>query len=436
MKPADGFVRGDRRQRPRSSGCGAIALLLVAMAASPAADAVVRPVSDVAGLQAAIAAADPGDEIVLAAGTYLVATNLSITRSGAPAAPIRLRAAPPHGALLRFNLVEGFRVAASDWRFEDLVIEGICATDDACEHAFHLVAAADRTVLRNNRVRDFNAPVKGNGEPIGPGGSYVFPDDVLIEGNHFYGTRARNTANPVTMIDVVGGRRWIVRRNFIYDFQKGQGDGISYAAFLKGNSRDGLFERNLVMCARNFAGGTRLGLSLGGGGTAPQFCEEASCTTEHQDGILRNNLVANCSDVGIYLNRAQDTLVDHNTLYATSGIDVRFATSSATLRNNTLTGAIRNRDGGTSTQSGNLANVAIATMQTWFLDPANGDFRGVDVATLVNQGTGGTGVSDDYCGDDRDDGLNDIGALEYDGETDCDTRPDAPAGVILADGFE
>ena len=91
----------------------------------------------------------------------------------------------------------------------------------------------------------------------------------------------------------------------------------------------------------------------------------------------------NCSDVGIYLNRAQDTLVDHNTLYATAGIDVRFPTSSATLRNNALTGAIRNRDGGTSTQSGNLANVALATMQAWFQDPANADFRALDVAALV-----------------------------------------------------
>jgi len=411
-------------------------LLLVALAASAPAGAVIRPVSDVAGLQAALAAADPGDEIVLAAGSYLVESNLNVTRSGTPCAPIRLRAATAHAALLRFDTVEGLRVAASDWRFEDLSIQGECGSDDSCEHAFHLLSAADRTVLRNNRVRDFNAPVKGNGEPVGPGGTYVFPDDVLIERNHFHGTRARNTANPVTMIDVVGGRRWIVRGNLIYDFQKALGDGISYAAFLKGNSRDGLFERNLVMCARNFTGGTRLGLSLGGGGTAPQFCEDGSCNTEHQNGILRNNLIVNCSDVGIYLNRAQNTLVDHNTLYATTGIDVRFATSSATLRNNALTGAIRNRDGGTSTQSGNLANVALATMQAWFQDPVNADFRALDVAALVDQGAGGTAVIDDYCGDDRDDGLNDIGAVEYDGEADCDTRPDAPASVILADGFE
>lgn len=400
------------------------------------ANAIVRPVGDVPGLQAAIALADPGDEIVLAPGTYAVNANLVVNRDGAAGMPIRLRASAPQSALIRFNALEGFKIAASDWRFEDLVIEGACASDDACEHAFHLLAHADRTVLLNNRVRDFNAPVKGNGEPIGPGGTYVFPDDVLIEGNHFYGTRPRATANPVTMIDVVGGRRWIVRRNLIYDFEKALDNTISYAAFLKGNSRDGLFERNLVICSRNFTGGTRLGLSFGGGGTAPQFCEDATCDTEHQNGVMRNNLIINCSDVGIYLNKAQDTLVDHNTLYANTGIDVRFPASSATLRNNALTSAIRNRDGGTSVQSGNLVNVPAATMQQWFLDPANADFGALDVTALVNLGVAGTGVVDDYCGDDRDAGANDIGAIEYDGENDCDTRPGALPGLILRDGFE
>lgn len=288
---------------------------------------------------------------MLAAGSYLVESNLNVTCSGTPCAPIRLRAATAHAALLRFDTVEGLRVAASDWRFEDLSIQGECGSDDSCEHALHLLSAADRTVLRNNRVRDFNAPVKGNGEPVGPGGTYVFPDDVLIERNHFHGTRARNTANPVTMIDVVGGRRWIVRGNLIYDFQKALGDGISYAAFLKGNSRDGLFERNLVMCARNFTGGTRLGLrQRRRHGAAVLRGRQLQYRTPERHPA-RNNLIVNCSDVGIYLNRAQDTLVDHNTLYATAGIDVRFPTSSATLRNNALTGAIRNRDGGTSTQS-------------------------------------------------------------------------------------
>jgi parallel beta-helix repeat protein len=403
---------------------------------APLAAAAVIPVSDVVGLQAAIAAANPGDEIVLAAGTYQINASVTISRPGNPASPIRLRAATPHAALIQFNAIEGFRVAAADWQFEGLEIAGVCALDMDCEHAFHILANGDRTVLRNNRVRDFNAPVKGNGEPIGPCGAFVFADDVLIEGNRLYATRARNTDRPVAFIDVVGGRRWVVRGNLIFDFQKLLGDGISYAAFLKGNSRDGVFERNLVICSRNFSGGTRLGLSLGGGGTGAQFCEEGSCVTEHQNGTLRNNLILYCNDVGIYLNRAAGTRIDHNTLFNTFGIDVRFSTSTATLRNNAIDSVIRNRDGGTSTQAGNLLSVPLAIMRGWFAAPDLGDFRALDASALRNLGVAGTGVVDDYCGDDRNDGVADIGALEYDGELDCDTRLDAPPAAVFANGFE
>lgn len=405
-------------------------------AAAPTVSAAVIPVSDVAGLRAAVAAANPGDEIVLAPGNYALATSVTVSRPGTPIAPIRLRAQFPRAATLQVSTFIGFRVAAADWQFEGLLMEGTCALDGECEHAFQILANGDRTVLRDNHLRDFNAPIKGNGEPIGPGGSYVFADDVLIEGNRLYATRARNTANPVTFIDVVGGRRWVVRGNQIYDFQKLGGDGISYGAFLKGNSRDGLFERNLVICSRGFSGGTRLGLSLGGGGTAAQFCEDGSCSTEHQNGTLRNNLILNCSDVGIYLNRAAGATIAHNTLFNTTGIDVRFPTSTATIRSNASTGAVRNRDGGTSTQAGNLDSVPLATMRGWFVGADVADFRANDVSALRNLGVAGSGVVDDYCGDDRDDGLADIGALEYDGELDCDTRIDPPLDSVFANGFE
>lgn len=392
-------------------------------------------VSDVEGLRSAVAAANPGDEIILASGTYTVNGALDITRNGTPAAPIRMRAQSPHSAALHSDTVEAIRINASDWRIDGLVMQGICAVDDDCEHAFHILSRADRLLLSNNRCFDFNAPIKGNGEPIGPGGAYVFADDVVIENSFIYATRPRQTASPVTFVDIVGGQRWIVRGNLIYDFEKAQGNQISYGAFLKGNSSDGLFERNLVICARNFSGGFRLGLSFGGGGTGAQFCEGGDCTTEHRNGRMRNNLILNCSDVGIYLNRAQNTTIDHNTLYATTGIDVRFTASSATLRNNVLSDAIRNRDGGTSTSNGNLTQVDDASMQAWFVNPAAGDFRLSDGSALINRGVASTGVLDDFCGDDRDDGNNDLGAIEYDGELDCVTVLDQTERVFR-DGFE
>jgi parallel beta-helix repeat protein len=402
--------------------------------------ATVKPVADTDGLIAAIANAAPGDVIELADGVYQPPANLNCTSAGTEAAPIIVRAAHAHAALVRFaapgTVAEGFKISAPYWRFEGLDIEGACLSDDDCEHAFHLAGNADFTRITGNRIRDFNAQIKSNTAAASSG---VFPDDVRVIDNEIYDTRARMTANPVTKIDVVGGRRWIVRGNTIHDFQKNGGDSVSYGAFLKGNSRDGVFERNLVTCENAFSGGVRIGLSFGGGGTSPaSICEDGTCTPEHQGGIMRNNLIVKCSDVGIYLNKAANSSLQHNTLYATTGIDVRFAESSADIRNNLVGGLIRNRDGATSSQSGNLTSISNETFAAWFTAPASADFRLVDGGSFVDLGVSAPLVTDDFCGNDRDDGEPDIGALEYDADFACLTT--AGGGIdldrLFADGFE
>lgn len=405
-------------------------VLALAAVGGPAAAAVV-PVSTPAELIAAIDSAAPGDLITLAAGTYDLAQNLSCDVAGTADAPIVVRAATHLGALVRFDAVEGFKVSARHWTFEDLDLQGVCAVDSDCEHAFHLFGDADFTAIRHCRLRDFNAQIKSN---VTAG---QFPDDVLIEGNEFADSAARDTSNPVTKIDVVGGRRWVVRANFIHDFEKGQEDFVSYAAFLKGNSRDGLFERNLVICERDHTGGVRLGLSLGGGGSSPgSICEEGTCTPEHQHGTLRNNLIVNCpADVGIYLNEAADTRVYDNTLIATTGIDVRFVASTADLRNNLVSGAIRNRDGGTSTASSNLTGVTLAQYQQWFADPLAPDLTLLDGSAFVDLAEPLADVPDDYCARARSATAPDRGALEY-GGTICDTTVPGGGVDLFRDGFE
>jgi hypothetical protein len=396
------------------------------------AGAEVVPVSNAAQLIAAIDAAAPGDVITLANGTYDVAQNLNCDVAGTPDEPIVVRAANPLGALIRFDAVEGFKVSRRHWSFEDLDIQGVCADDEDCEHAFHVFGDADFLVIRNSRLRDFNAQIKSNRDPA----EALFPDDVLIEGNEFSDGDARSTDNPVTKIDVVGGRRWVVRANFIHDFEKGGGDTISYAAFLKGNSRDGTFERNLVICERDHVGGVRLGLSLGGGGSGPNsICEDATCTPEHQNGILRNNIVVNCpADVGIYLNEATNTRIYDNTLIGNTGIDVRFAASTADIRNNLVSGAIRNRDGGSSTQSANLTGITLAQYDQWFADPLAPDLTLLDGTAFVDLAEPLAAVPDDYCAAPRG-ALPDRGAIEYDGPI-CDTTLAGGGVDIFRDAFE
>jgi len=412
----------------RRIGGGWLAAALLAPAAGGAG---VVPVATPTQLIAAIDGATPGDVITLAAGTYDISQNLNCDVPGTANAPIVVRSALPLGALIRFDAVEGFKVSARHWVFEDLDIQGVCADHSDCEHAFHVFGDADFWALRRSRVRDFNAQIKSNRDPL----AMVFPDDVVIEGNEFADTAPRQTGNPVTKIDVVGGRRWIVRANFIHDFEKVESDHVSYAAFLKGNSRDGLFERNLVICERDHSGGVRLGLSLGGGGSSPgSICEDGVCTPEHQHGTLRNNVIVNCpADVGIYLNEAQDTRIYDNTLIATTGIDVRFTASTADIRNNLVSGQIRNRDGGTSTQSANLTGITTPQYEQWFADPLAADLTLLDGTAFVDLAEPLAAVPDDYCGRLRG-SSPDRGAVEYEDPT-CETTQAGGGRDLFHDGF-
>ena len=377
-------------------------------------------------LVAAITAAAPGDDIVLADGTYEVTNRVACRTAGTAAQPIRVRAARRGGALVRFmsdgGYVEGFYVAAPRWTFEDLVVEGRCADDSRCEHVFHLVGDADFTTIRGSVLRDVNAQVKSNGLDVA--GVRVYPDDVLVEGNELYDTAPRRTSNPVTPIDVVGGRRWLVRGNYIHDHQKALGDTISYAAFFKGNSRDGVFERNLVVCEQLHTGGVRLGLSFGGGGSSPDpICEDGTCTPEHQSGIMRNNVIAHCpADVGIYVNECAGCVIAHNTILDATGIDLRFAETDVVVTGNLTSGRIRDRDGARSARSANVEGLTAADWAAIFVDAAGLDFTIRDGARVVGLGAPRADVPDDFCGRRRDDGAPDLGAIEYVGGAPCDVR--------------
>jgi hypothetical protein len=320
-------------QAMRTIGLGPVLTILAMTAAatwSSEAWAAEVPVSNAAELQAAIANAAPGDEIILAPGEYPLSSKLSCAADGTAEQPIIVRAETLGEAVIQFDTLEGFHVQGEHWQIHHLEIEGVCADDSDCEHAFHITGDAEHTWIHHNRAHGFNAHIKANGTDTGPNGERVWPDDVVVEYNEFFNETVRNTSNPVTPIDVVGGRRWIVRGNYIHDFAKGQGNAISYAAFLKGNSRDGVFERNLVVCEQLHSGQVRLGLSFGGGGSSPDsICEDGSCNPEHQNGIMRNNIIAKCpADVGIYVNEGANSLIYNNTLYDTTGIDMRFATTT------------------------------------------------------------------------------------------------------------
>lgn len=404
------------------------AAALCLAATIPAADAdvggIAISVDTTKELVRAVRNAAPGTTITLAPGVYRVRDTIALRSPGAPGAPIVIRAERLGDAVIEAATTETFNISAPHWVIKNLHIVGVCKKHSRCEHAFHIVGDADGIVIRGNRLVDFNAQIKGNGRKVK--GVRAYPDDVTIEGNALYNTTVRNTSNPVTPIDVVGGNNWVIRDNVISDFAKGGGDKISYGAFLKGNSQNGVFERNVVACSWVHDGGVRVGMSFGGGGSGKAYCE-GDCGQEHQGGIMRNNVIAFCSDVGIYLNRASDVAVHNNTLYKTLGIDVRFPQTTADVRNNVMTGAIDERNDGRYEGSANLL-FDEDDFAARFADPEGLDFRLRDGDGITGQAdVAAFGVVDDLCGRARPPTGFDIGAFEYgDGEP-CSIRDRLPA---------
>jgi hypothetical protein len=338
----DSLVRLDRGEQPlrnvewRSS----IGAQATAAPSTPGGQDVMA--GNMAELQRALAAAQPGQAITLLPGRYVIDRTLELSRAGAEGAPLSLRAQAPGSVTLASATGEALRVSGPYWRVENLTIQGACSGDSHCEHAFHITGGAHHFAAVNNTVTDFDAHFKINGD----GGK--FPDHGVIASNTLRNTSPRATLKPVTPVDLVAASHWRIERNLIADFIKGDGDRISYGAFVKGAGSNNAIEQNIVLCEDKLRGlpGQRIGLSLGGGGTGKQYCRDGRCITEQTGSAIRANLVASCSDDGIYLNAAAGSQLVHNTLLDTGGITVRFAASSADIEGNLVDGIIRSRDNG------------------------------------------------------------------------------------------
>jgi hypothetical protein len=298
----------------------------------------------------AIGNAAAGDVITLLPGDYQLRRTVYARGPASARAPIVVRAARPGTVHIAVTAREAFAVMAPYWRFENLTMRGACTSHSSCEHAFHVTGDARHFVARNNTLHDFNAHFKINGA------RGTFPDHGLIEANTLANSAPRRTALPVTPIDLVAANGWTIRGNLISDFIKAGGDRISYGAFAKGAAEGTVFERNVVLCEAAVAGqpGQRIGLSFGGGGTGKRYCRDGRCITEHDKGTMRANLIAGCSDAGMYLNSAANTQILDNTVLDTAGVQVRFPTSGATLEGNLVDGPLRADEGGVLREGDNL----------------------------------------------------------------------------------
>jgi len=291
---------------------------------------ITRRPANVAELREALKQARPGEVIELQAGDHVLNRPLYAGGPGLPDAPIVLRGAP--GARLLSETTEAFKLNRPWWVIEHLEMTGHCARPAACEHALHIVGAAQHVVLTGLQLRDFNAAIKVNGE----GG--VWPDHGLLSHSLLRNTAPRPGSAPATPFDLVGASFWRVEDSRIWGVAKAGGNGIAYAAFMKGGGQGGRFERNLVVCAPDaaFAGaGAQVGLSFGGGKTDPRLLRDQQTRLEHIQGLAEGNAVLNCNDTALDVNDSAGIVLRGNVLLGSGGVMVRGVGANAEYVGNT-----------------------------------------------------------------------------------------------------
>ncbi|MCA2017995.1 right-handed parallel beta-helix repeat-containing protein [Vibrio tritonius] len=354
----------------------------------------------------AVRFAKPGTTIVVADGDYVLQGKRFETSNDEPTKynPIVLKAEHPGKVRLLMTSLEGFYISRPFWTLTGFKFIGQCSNHSFCEHAIHIVGEANNVQIVNNEFVDFNAAIKVNGN------SGMYPDHGKVLYNHFYSTKPRETKYSVTPINIDHANSWLVSHNIIRDFIKNGGNKVSYGVFMKGGANNGIIEDNLVMCntsQRHYAGSS-IGISAGGGGMVNS---RDGVTYQTNRLIIRNNIVFHCSDVGIYLNAGRDTLINNNTLYNTTGVDLRFAESSAMIVNNIFSGHLRVRDDAKIiSQSGNRIYprgffTNKEALNNLFVSPETGNFTYVDQAIDLSKGATPYPLQDnekvaDFCGDD------------------------------------
>ena len=380
---------------------------LTAAVLTLASGALAADVSTAAQLRDAISNATPGTVIRLAPGHYAVGAAMWTGANGTAGQPITITSADVATAVLDVDAQEGLVINHAYWVVERVWINGVCAGGCNDSAGLHLKNTSDHFIGRNLRVTNFGEDIKGDRTP-----------DKEVADSAILDCEISNTAPEMsgggTGIDLVGGKRWRIAGNYVHDYAR---DGVHYAIFLKGGTSEGVIEKNLVIGAKTLphGSGAEVGISFGGGGTGPQFCDTTNkgasfCTCEDFNGVARNNVVINVNDSAMHSKVACGSQFLNNTVVGSSpGLQVQIASTGGAVEahNNVFSGGIS----GTATASNNLLNVA--DFGPLYANVASYDFsEGTAAGAIKDKGPALAKVTDDYFGSPRS-GPNDWGAFEF-----------------------
>ena len=399
-----------------------LALAGIVVAALGAQAATVN-VSNVHQLSSAISGASPGDEIVLAAGTYdltlqhgyyITTSDLTIRGATGNRDDVVIYGG---GMNNTSAILEGIQLAAPDCAIMDLTLSGFY------HHAVHFQNGADRSVVRN--VRTLNI-----GEHHMKG--VRFADGGLIEYCQMDQTETRLNGlggrpdNYGGGIDLIGARNWTIRDNVARDIKCadfGYGDA---GIFLWQDIDNATIERNVVI-------GCNKGIALGN-----PFSSNGAVNS-----TVANNFIVRGADVGLELCSTIDTLVANNTIYGADGGYFRAVhiygsnTSGLELVNNLIRGEILDNAKGLWVGTTNITGATAGA--DWFANAAGGNLHLTDLAVgAIDAGTLLAAILEDMDTGART-GPFDIGADEYwtppPGDANKDGLVDVSDLAILAGNY-
>ncbi|MCP5420947.1 MAG: right-handed parallel beta-helix repeat-containing protein [Gammaproteobacteria bacterium] len=362
-------------------------------------------VSSVAELQNAVASANSsgGNKTILVRdGTYTLndtlyvnASNVAIIGQSGNRTKVVIQGDAMSGSARVGNVI---RVAASNFQLSDVTLQ---------KSGWHLIQIAGETnadapVIKNCILRDaYEQMVKVSQDASNPN---VTSDNGLIENCIFEYSAGIGPQYYIGGIDAHGSQNWVVRNNTFRNIISPSGSVAEFAVhFWDLPSSNNIVEKNLIInCDRG------IGFGMDGRGNT--------------GGIIRNNMIYHAANGGVYadtsiaLTESPNSQVYNNTIFMENSfpwaIEYRFtSTKNVLIANNLTNKPIQNRDGATGTITKNVTNAT----GTWFVNRSSGDLHLASaVSTVVDKGQVISGLSDDFDGQNRPQGIGiDIGADEY-----------------------
>jgi hypothetical protein len=413
-----------------------------AMLLCAAAHAETIEVSPSGDLRAAIADLSPGDELVLAGGTYTLSSRFAATVVGTAAEPIVIRAKTGESALIHMNTSDHNIIEIQASRYA--VFRGLKFRGGS--HGIRLMDSDFVTIEDNEIYETGDVAISANS-----GGTY---EGLVIRRNHIHHTNGTGegmylgcNSNACRVLNSV------IEGNYIHHTNGPtveQGDGIELKEGSAGNTI-----RNNVIHDTNYPGILTYS-TVGNGG--PNVIEGNLIWNTNDfgiqsaaDAVIRNNIVLG-SSVGFQAHQAgspSNLVFTHNTIIAHGdGLEVRNVSGPVVIANNAIYSqsgnAIRLISGsiGLVTLAGNVGTGGLTGASTGYTnggglaaDFVDADFDGappIDVfpragSVLVGAGSGSHVTEFDFNGTPRA-GAADAGAYKF--------QTGGNPGWVLAPGFK